>query len=202
MKLNFEGVTDFDQIKIRFVEDARSIMLDHDLVRDKYIWQITALELYLNLQNVWSDLSTHGSPEQLKSGSWYVHRDGKLARKRLGIDITAGSRNPEIHAGLLIAAINGTDGSGKAVKTILRGDAEDKSWKYSDNDMALLQKHIHGNSIHADAPWLRLVRRSVPREGTLWAGPRKNLPASLQEPFKSCCLRIATWQTSPVMKPL
>ncbi|MBK8008358.1 MAG: hypothetical protein IPK23_07920 [Rhizobiales bacterium] len=90
---DFRGVTDIDEIQRIFISVGRSILLDHHLERGKYIWKIRALELYLHHPN-WLDPTTHGvrfqSSEQLKSGTWYVHREGRLARKRLGIDITAG----------------------------------------------------------------------------------------------------------------
>ena len=111
-----------DAIRARFINAARSIMLEHKLVRSDYCWDITALELYLYRSGIWPDESTHGfrfgTREQLERGTWYLHRDGGLPPKRLGIDITAGSHNPEIHVGFLIAAIGGKDGSGRAVKAI------------------------------------------------------------------------------------
>jgi hypothetical protein len=87
---NFVGISDFKDIQCRFIKSARSIMLEYDLVRSEHHWQITALELYLYEKIVWPDDTTHGikfkTNEQLESGNWYVHRSGKLARKRLGID--------------------------------------------------------------------------------------------------------------------
>lgn len=199
---NFVGISNFKDIQCRFIKSARSIMLEYDLVRSEHHWQITALELYLYEKNIWPDDTTHGikfkTNEQLESGNWYVHRSGKLARKRLGIDITAGSKYPEIHAGLLIGAIGNTDGSGRAVKSILGAS----SWKYSDTEMEFLKNIIHGKPIICDAPSLRLELRSAPEKSQLWLGPRKNLPRSTSDQFRNCCLRVATWQTSKDMMQL
>ena len=195
-----------DAIRARFINAARSIMLEHKLVRSDYCWDITALELYLYRSGIWPDESTHGfrfgTREQLERGTWYLHRDGGLPPKRLGIDITAGSHNPEIHVGFLIAAIGGKDGSGRAVKAILRGHSDNGDWKYSDGEKKFLSHDIHKRSIRAGQPNLRLVRRSAAKDGSLWIGPRKNLGPKIPERYRTACLRIATWQTSSVMKPL
>ena len=55
---NFEGILGFEDIKSRFIQSARLIMLEHDLVRAEHRWQITALELYLFHPEVWPDDST------------------------------------------------------------------------------------------------------------------------------------------------
>jgi hypothetical protein len=202
----FADDTTIEAIRARFINAARSIMLEYKLVRADYCWDVTALELYLYRSGIWPDESTHGfrfsTSEQLERGTWYLHRDGKLAPKRLGIDITAGSRDPEIHAGFLIAAIGENDGSGHAVKAVLRGHSNNGNWNYSEEEKKLLTEDIHKRSIHAAHPNLRLVRRSVAREVSLWIGPRKNLGPKISERYKAACLRIATWQTSKVMKPL
>jgi hypothetical protein len=195
-----------EAIRARFINAARSIMLEHKLVRADYCWDITALELYLYRSDIWPDESTHGfrfgTREQLERGTWYLHRDGKLPPKRLGIDITAGSHDPEIHVGFLIAAIGEKDGSGRAVKTVLRGHSDNGDWDYSDREKKLLSNDIHKRNIRAGQPNLRLVRRSVAKEGSLWIGPRKNLGPTISERYRTACLRIATWRTSSAMKPL
>ena len=165
-------------------------------------WQITALELYL-YSAYWRDPTTHGNKfgtsEQLESSTWYVHRDGNLPPKRLGIDITAGCKSPEIHAGLLIAAIDDSDGSGRALKAIIRGRGDNSDWVYSPTETNLIKTVIHRGCIWSIPPKLRLERRSEPRPGSLWVGPRK-FPKGMRdktpEPFLSCHLRIATWPTN------
>jgi hypothetical protein len=182
-------------------------MLGYNVKRGDYSWQITALELYLYYPGIWCDPTTHGhrfgTREQLRSGTWYIHRDGKLAHKRLGIGITAGSENSGIHAGLLIAAIGDTDGSGNAVKTIVRGRPDNGDWQYSPEEMQLIKCNIHTSSIDSSSPNLRLERSSSMRNDTLLIGPRK-LSAKVSEPFRSCPLRVATrtWKSGPEMKLL
>jgi hypothetical protein len=203
---DFRGVSCISDIKKRFYNAASSIMLEHNLIRNGYSWPITALELYLYERELWCDPTTHGNRfgtrEQLKSGFWYIHRDGKLARKRLGIDITAGCENPEIHAGLLIAALGDTDGSGFAVKTILRGRPDIGDWRYTSEEMQLIKCNIHKSRIYSEPPNLRLERCAA-RKDPLLIGPRK-LSAGVPEPFRSSLLRVATrsWKKGPEMKPL
>ena len=201
----------FEAIRSRFLNAARSIMLEHKLVRADYCWDITALELYLYRSGIWEDKTTHGfrfrTHKQLESGTWYIHKDGKLPPKRLGIDITAGSHVPEIHVGFLIAAIGETDGSGRAVKTILRGRPDSTDWDYSEQEKNLIVEKIHSRSIRSGPPNLRLIRRLAPKEGRLWIGPRKfgnkKQRGKIKEPFRSCCLRISTFPTTnPPMKLL
>jgi hypothetical protein len=205
---NFEDVREFGDIQARFFEAARSIFFAHDLVYDDsdYRCQISALELYLYHPEVWPDPTTHGirfkSSEQLESGTWYIHRRGKPAPNRSGIDITAGSSSKNIFAGLLIAAIGERDGSATALKGVVRAGNEysfDRKDRWGEKEKDVLAK-INGKRI-SDGP-LRLVSSPVPRKGTLWVGPRKGLSDKIKEPFRDCHLRLATWQTGPRMKPL
>lgn len=204
---NFVADLSIDAIRSRFINAARSIMLEHKLIRAEYCWEITALELYLYRSGVWEDRTTHRARAQLESGTWYIHRDGILPATRMGIDITAGSHSPEIHAGLLVAAIGGTDGSGCAVNTILRGRSEGKrSWDYSEAERKFLLEDVHNTSICSGPPNLRLVRRSAPKEAQLWIGPRKfgkKQSANMNERLRDASLRIATFPwANPLMKPL
>lgn len=205
MKLDYSDVRSAEEVKERFVLDARSLLLGYHLERGQHRWQITALELYLFHPVLWRDDSTHGkrfeSCHQLRSGTWYVHKEGGLPPRRLGIDITAGSP-PHIHCGLLIAAIGEWDGSGRAVKSIIRGRPDNGDWDYTSEEMKLLKHGIHGSNV-LDGP-LRLVPTASPRPDRLFHGPRKGLRASLDNRFRSAFLRIASrnWSSSPGMVPL
>lgn len=179
----------FDAIQARFIGAARSILLEHKLVRANYRWDVNSLELYLYRSHIWPDKTTHCTCQQLKHGFWYVHRDGKLPPKRLGIDITAGCGDRRIYAGMLLAAIGERSGSGRAVKAIVRGNLNDPHWIYQDAEKRLLQDEINNQSIRSSSPHLRLVRRDEPRRGPLWIGPRK-LSSKVCEPYRSCHLRI------------
>lgn len=175
--LNFERAHNCQEIEAQFIRAAEIIITEYELARSHHVWCIQALELYLDRPGVCKDDTVHASKfkearEQLKCCTWYVHRGGKLPPKRLGIDITAGSDSKEIYAGLLIAALGEFDGSGRAVKTILRGDAKsDKDWRYNDDERNLL-KQIHGKPV--DSEVLSLRRRKDKRDvSSLWIGPRK-----------------------------
>jgi hypothetical protein len=206
---DFRDVKTPEDVKERFYKSAKIIMQEYDLKRGDWCWQITALELYLFHREIWPDPTTHGDKfkgvrEQLKSGTWYVHRDGKLPPKRLGIDITAGDSDSELHAGLLVAAIGDLDGSGRAVRTIVRGDPHIGSWSYATEEKTLVD-NIHMTDIFSDAPNLRLERRSQPRSGNLWVGARKfdaRLKSKTPDLYVSYPLRIATWRTNPAMQYL
>jgi len=175
--LNFERAHNCQEIEAQFIRAARIIITEYEMVRSQHVWCIQALELYFDRHGVCEDGTVHGprfkeAGEQLRSCTWYVHRGGKLPPKRLGIDITAGSESKKIHAGLLIAALGEFDGSGRAVKAILRGVAKsDKDWRYNDDERNLL-KRIHGEPV--DSAVLSLRRRKDKRDvSSLWIGPRK-----------------------------
>lgn len=189
----FSADLTFEAIQSRFITAASTIMLEYNLKRDAYCWDVTALELYIYRTGIWEDETTHGfrfkTRRQLELGTWYLHRDGHLPAKRLGIDITVGSQAPELHGGILIAAIGKRGGSGRAVKAIVRGQSDEGDWRYNDREMSLLISEINGKSIDSGAPCLRLVRRSTRKAGPLWLGPRK-LSKKVSERFRSAKLRI------------
>jgi hypothetical protein len=196
---SFEGAKDLESAMLRFATAARSIMLQHELHFGGRSWQITALELYLFTKGseVWRDPFTHGRDEQLNSGTWYVHDDGDRAPNYSGIDITAGSRQGGIYAGLLIRELDQNDGSAKALQTIIRGEFLPKRagnvWSPEEKEIL---STIHRGSVFSSP--LRLVPRALPRPAEpLWCGPRWGLnPKTADaEKFASAPLRLATWQT-------
>src|SRR5262249_39224622 len=159
------GILSPEEIRLRFIQSARSILLDHDLVRAEHRWQITALELYLFHPEVWPDDSTDSDDVQLERGRWYVYTDRFATQWR--IDITAGSKSgttkaANIHASLLIAAIGKDDGSGIALNTILHGGSGKRNWNYSSPlspERNLIRDTIHNCSVYSTPPNLRLERR-------------------------------------------
>jgi hypothetical protein len=169
---DFRNVQTFEEIYSRFFASAKSLMLEHDLVFEVFKDTplcITALELYLHC-STWPDKNTDQHLEQLNRGTWYVHRRGTNANTSR-IDITAGSQSEKIYCGLLVRGIDGSDGSGKAIKKILRGRENTAlSWLKDETD-ALDQ--IHGSHI-LEGP-LRLVRREEARPNTLSPAPRVGL---------------------------
>jgi hypothetical protein len=192
-------------IQKEFIRCARSILLGHDLAREgheEHAWKINALELYFYHPEFWPDETTHfyrfDKKQQLEWGTWYVHRDGDPAPNWSGIDITAGCKEKAIAAGLLIAALGERRGSATALKTIVRAGTDyvfkrDDEW--SPTERANIQT---SDTKKIDAGPLKL--RSLPgmRQVPLWIGPRKfgdKQRAKIKEPFRSSCLRIATFQT-------
>lgn len=170
---DFKNVQNFEEIYSRFYEAAESLILEHDLMfEDSKIrppMHISSLELYLHC-NAWRDPNTDRHPEQQNRSTWYVHRRGANANTSR-IDITAGSQSEEIFCGLLVRGIDGSDGSGKAIKRILRGrENTARSWLKDETDTL---DQIHGSHI-LQGP-LRLVRRKEPRPDKLSPKPRIGL---------------------------
>jgi hypothetical protein len=170
---DFRNVTDFDDIYSRFLIAARSIMLEHDLVFVRFPERsvhITSLELYLHCSQ-WPDPNTDKNSEQSDSKTWYIHRRGSLANKSR-IDITAGCGAENIYCGILVRGINGDDGSGKAIKDIMRGSKEASGRSWLPEEIKILDE-IHGSQID-DGP-LRLVRRDNSLAGALCSEARVGL---------------------------
>jgi hypothetical protein len=170
---DFDDVTDFADIQSRFIKAARAIMFDYDLVLDhldKKFMRVTALELYLHCKN-WPDPNTDKHCEQLSSATWYIRRRGSNANTSR-VDITAGSRCQNIHCGLLVRGIDGTDGSGKALRRILRGERHIPGRSWLPDEINILEQ-IHGSSVFSGS--LRLIRREEPHPGAQLATPRIGL---------------------------
>jgi hypothetical protein len=153
-----------EEIQRRFFTAADNIMRKYILAfgdrgNERHL-NITALELYLYCAS-WPDPNTDKHSEQAKSRRWYVHRRGNLAN-RSRIDITAGSE--ELYCGLLIRGIDGRDGSGSAIKKIIRGtDRSPRDWL--DEEIDILDTSIHGKPIVGEL--LQLKRREADRVGTV-----------------------------------
>jgi hypothetical protein len=169
---DFRNVQSYDEIFSRFRDSARVLMLDYDLVfrnvPERRI-HITSLELYLNCR-IWPDPNTDKNPEQQNCGTWYVRRRGANANTSR-IDLTAGSKADNVYCGLLVRGVDGHDGSGSALKTILRGERKTALLWRPEEIEALNQ--IHGSKI-MDGP-LELVPRKEPRTGTISSKPRVGL---------------------------
>ena len=126
-----------------------------------------------------------------------MHDDGDRAPNYSGIDITAGSRQGGIYAGLLIRELDQNDGSARALQTIIRGEFSSKRagnvWSPEEKEIL---STIHRGSVFSSP--LRLVPRPVPRPAEpLWCGPRWGLNPKTAgaENFASAPLCLATWQT-------
>lgn len=189
---NIDASTKEEEIKRRFYESAKDIMLCYDLIHGTNCSQITALELYLFHPQLWPDNSTDCDKQgvQLELGRWYIRRVGWSTQWR--IDITAGVKTQSIYAGLLIAAVGNEDGSGNALNAILYGNERHpngkRKWGYADKGEIL--RSIHNSDIFSESSYLRLKRRVTPRLGTFLVGKRKNPPRSKPH-FVEAALRIA-----------
>jgi hypothetical protein len=179
---DFGDVRDFADLQSRFLSSARTLMFEHELA-----WKdartppvrITSLELYLYC-DAWPDRNTDKNGEQLNSGTWYVRRRGDNANTSR-VDISAGDKTKGIYCGLLIRGISGVDGSGKALKRLLRPTESRSSIRWSANEIALLDE-IHGSRTE-NGPLL-VARRPNPWPGTLSVLPRVGLQYP-QEPWSS-----------------
>jgi hypothetical protein len=218
---NFESIqytedlrTNAKLIQNEFIRSARSILLGHDLVygdRGEHHWQIKALELYFYHSTFWPDETTHfkrfDAKQQLEWGKWYVHRDNTPAPNWSGIDITAGCKEKEIAAGLLIAAIGERRGSATALKTIVRAGKDyipRRVDTWSDQEKHIIQSI---DKTRIDVGALKLETIPETRRIPLWIGPRKISEKQLtkiKKPIiRDSCLRISTFRTTnPLMKLL
>lgn len=197
---SFKGVRNFEEVKARFIDFARLIMCSHRLVRGDDSWTITALELYLctgKTSEVWRDIYTHGHPEQLESGTWYVHDGGARAPTYSGIDITCGSKQDGIYGGLLVRELSKE--RRWIFQRIVRGNRP--SFPRKGNVWLAEEKELIRTKIHKCGISTGLLRL-VPTEEwktQLYIGPRIGLRAQtglpVENSFRFAPLRIATWQT-------
>lgn len=187
---DFRGVSSFEEIQDRFVTAAKEIISNYHLEYGASQWRITALELYLRLNrypSIWLDPSTDQDAEQLKRETWYIRQ--KKAPGYWRIDITAGSEDEDIHAGLLIRGISGRDGPSLALHKMVRGDFLRGKWP--ENDISRLNE-IHGTSIHSGP--LRLVSGRIEEVQELeefWIGPRVGL-GRREDKYRLANLRVTT----------
>jgi hypothetical protein len=193
MLLEFRGIQDcpegearFCEIQRRFLESARSIIFDYDLVFHQFCerreMRITALELYLYC-TAWPDPNTDRSFEQLNQGTWYIPPDRFIDR----IDITAGCRSENIYCGLLIREIalleskagdcENLKGPARALRHMIRGPNQEPApfdWKWLPQEIETIDQ-IRGRDVLRSGP-LRLCRREIShRDGETSMLPRVNL---------------------------
>lgn len=89
------------------------------------------LEFYIYIPEIFEDTAVHQRREQLETGTFYFHTKSKGEKwsppifNRHGVDITCGNKDRKIHGGILLRHLGGeghTDGSGYALRSIMRGD--------------------------------------------------------------------------------
>ncbi|ABE39676.1 hypothetical protein RPD_2446 [Rhodopseudomonas palustris BisB5] len=189
---DFQNASSYEEIEQLFLECARTIMLDYELVfglPEQRRMRITALELYLHSQ-AWPDPNCDRDNEQLNQATWYVKRNG-IDADRSRIDITCGNSSKNIYGGLLIRALDRVDGPGKALKQIVRGHVPSSS-EWNDEEIEKLNKKISGTPIFGG--YLSLEPPQIPINGDVTLHQRMNLRNS--EGRWSAPLR-ATLSTGP-----
>lgn len=184
---DFSGVSSFEEIQDRFVTAAKEIIHNYCLEYGASRSRVTSLELYLRLNrspSIWLDPSTDGDGEQLKRETWYVRK--MKGPRYWRIDITAGSEDDDIHAGLLVRGIDHIDGPALALHKIIRGGFYPNKWP--EDDVRRLRE-IHGTCIYSGP--LKLSAKPEPKHSDLWIGPRVN-PGRCEDKYRLANLRIAT----------
>jgi len=121
---------------IKDVFDRAELIADHLISNWKIITPLgehrfLGLEFYIYIPNVFEDSAVHCRDEQFNSSTFYFHTKSKFPKwsppifNRHGVDITCGSREKGIYGGVLIRHISGEnshDGSGRALRGIVRGN--------------------------------------------------------------------------------
>lgn len=139
---------------------------------------IEALEFYLVIPQILEDDvgtggASHKRIEQLTSSCFYVHTKSKGENwslpifNRHGIDITCGDARKNIYGGILLRHLGGknhSDGSGKALRVLLRGDAGHKKISRDSSEFGWSEKEkkilceLNGKNIFENDVGIKLVR--------------------------------------------
>ncbi len=195
-KLNQEFLIDL--LDFETCESEEEVLEKAELIASELInnWKIKtkrgehrflALEFYLCIPNLIEDSAVHCRDEQLNSGTFYFHTKSKFPNwsppifNRHGVDITCGNREKGIYGGILLRHISGEktqDGSGRALRGIVRGDkgfetvkrgSSEAKWSEEEKDFfkRINNQSIFGNEIQLIyepiTPKLKL--RSIKRIG-------------------------------------
>lgn len=203
---DFRNAKTFSDIQRRFLRSAQTIMRQHILKLGDSEFAPTSLELYLKLHNgrdIWWDSATDrddiASYEQHRRGTWYVRR--KKGQQYWRIDITSGSSNEQIQAGILIRQLDGRGGPSPgpaiALHRIIRGRFD--RGRFDDAQIELVRQ-IHGKRIDgSDGSPLILTKRKEALDVRLSVGKRINIPKSGARNFEGILisaapLRVSTWR--------
>ncbi|MBA2404638.1 MAG: hypothetical protein H0V66_07695 [Bdellovibrionales bacterium] len=176
--LDFSHVKNVHEVREHAAEIAFEIMNNWELVSFDQTRRILALEFYLIIPKIFEDDSTvtdlvtgikgaaHKRFEQLTPGCFYFHTKSKGEKwsppifNRHGVDITCGDKEKEIYGGILLRHLSGAnnqDGSGRALRAILRGDkgfdpiqSSSKDFGWSEQELALIKKMHHQSIFDGD----------------------------------------------------
>lgn len=138
LMLNFSHCKCLHDIHLHARKVAHELINNWKIQTLKGDHRFLALEFYLHIPGVMEDSAVHCRTEQLNKATFYLHTKSKAPNwsppifNRHGIDITCGSKEHNIHGGILIRHISGEDnqdGSGRALRVLMRGDEGFKSIK-------------------------------------------------------------------------
>ncbi len=161
--LDFSNVKNENDVLARAQKVASELLLNWQIRSSKKtLHSIEAVEFYLIIPGKFEDDAnaqpkgaTHRRPEQLSKGKFYVHTKSKAGWSlpifnRHGIDITCGNGALGIYGGILLRHLGGhgnKDGSGRALRVLLRGEAGHRSIPqgskeaaWSDEEREILKK--------------------------------------------------------------
>lgn len=182
--LDFSKTTDKQSVFDHANNIAKELLLNWQIRSEsESLHTLEALEFYLIIPNLFEDDrkkevngkrgATHKRMEQLESGTFYVHTKSAASWtlpifNRQGIDITCGNKSKDIYGGILIrhvGGINNKDGSGRALRVILRGDSghapiprSSDKFGWSNTEKEVLKK-LNGANIFSNQTGIRLIRR-------------------------------------------
>ena len=112
------------EVETGFLEAAKLILLDYQLIAGEESFEILELEFYFYQKQIHPDPYSHAFqypkrviPKMSVTGSWYFHRFigvEKYTHTRRGLDLTYGSAEHEAYGGLLIRSVK-RESDGKRV---------------------------------------------------------------------------------------
>lgn len=158
--LDFSHVRNIHELREHAAKIAFELMSNWELISFVESRRFLGLEFYLIIPQIFEDDSTaigikkgaaHKRLEQLSSGNFYFHTKSKGEKwsppifNRHGVDITCGNKEKEIYGGILLRHLSGKDsldGSGRALRAILRGDKGFQPVKLKSTDFGWSKKEI------------------------------------------------------------
>lgn len=141
--LDFSECRNSEDVQETAYKIASELMTNWKIQSFGQVRSFLGLEFYIYIPQIHEDSAVHRRCEQLKSGKFYFHTKSKSPKwsppifNRHGIDITCGSENKNIYGGILIRHVGGLsnkDGSGLALRVIMRGDRGFQIIKKEDKD--------------------------------------------------------------------
>lgn len=175
--LDFSHVKNIQEVRKQAEKIAHELINNWELISFGETRRFLALEFYLIIPGIFEDDKTtkdpvsgkkgsaHKKNEQLSSGHFYFHSSANNKPPpffRHGVDINCGNKEKKIYGGILLRHLSGEnnqDGSGRALRAILRGDKgfnvitpKSDAAKWSRKELKIIEdmndKSIFGGEIH------------------------------------------------------